>query len=93
MKLKVILISVLVISILFCLTWFLFKKIPGTKIVDKSNNVCSQNSDCQYIWFTGGCYTPEYVAKVQKSGVRNGEARRREGVTCTCEQNMCKTHN
>jgi len=63
------------------------------------NNVdsCSQNEDCEYVWFTGGCHTSEYVAQIQNeakaAGTRNGEAPRREGVTCTCELNVCVTHN
>lgn len=62
----------------------------------KSNNCCEVASDCEYIWFTGGCYIPEYVTRVQKeaqaSGRHIGEAREREGVTCTCENNKCITH-
>jgi hypothetical protein len=62
----------------------------------KSNNCCEVASDCEYIWFTGGCYVPEYVTRVQKEaqekGMHIGEAREREGVTCSCENNKCITH-
>lgn len=62
----------------------------------KSNNCCEIANDCEYIWFTGGCYVPEYVTRVQKEaqekGVHIGEAPEREGVTCSCESNKCVTH-
>ena len=64
--------------------------------VKKNEDSCNQNDDCKYIWFTGGCHTPEYVAKIQKEaesvGRRNGEAPSRENVFCTCESNVCVTH-
>lgn len=63
----------------------------------KYDDSCNQNDDCKYVWFTGGCHTPEYVAKIQKEaevvGRRNGEAPPRENVTCTCESYKCVTHN
>jgi hypothetical protein len=73
--------------------------IPTSTIIkcDKSDNCCVQNEDCQYISYTGGCNTPEYVAKIQKEaekkGLRNGEAPLRKNVTCTCESSKCVTHN
>jgi hypothetical protein len=64
---------------------------------DKEDNCCVTNEDCQYVWFTGACNTPEYITKIQKEaeavGRRNGEAPPRENVTCTCELNKCVTHN
>lgn len=64
---------------------------------DKEENCCIKDEDCKYIWFTGGCNTPEYIAKIQKeaaaAGIRNGEASPRDNVTCTCENTKCITHN
>ena len=58
---------------------------------------CDKEKDCEYIWFTGACYNPKYVAecrkKLEEQGLRPGEAPPREGVTCTCENNKCITHN
>jgi len=66
-------------------------------VCDKEENCCVKNEDCKYIWYAGGCYTPEYVAKSQKEaekqGRRNGEAPPRDNVTCTCEYNKCVTRN
>lgn len=66
-------------------------------LCNKEENCCVKNEDCKYIWVTGACNTPEYVAKIQKEaekqGRRNGEAPPRENVTCTCESNKCVTHN
>lgn len=63
----------------------------------KEENCCVANQDCKYIWFTGACNTPEYVARVQKEaeekGRRDGEAPPRKNVTCTCESRKCITHN
>ncbi len=63
----------------------------------KTDNCCTKNEDCKYIWYTGSCNTPEYVAEVQKKatgqGRINGEAPRRENVSCTCDSNRCTTHN
>jgi hypothetical protein len=66
-------------------------------VVDKEKNICGEDSDCEYIWFTGRCNTPEYVAIVvekchNKTGPCLVEAQEREGVTCTCENNSCITH-
>lgn len=64
---------------------------------DKEANCCLVDEDCQYIWYTGGCNTPEYVAKklkeAQEKGIYIGEAPLRENVTCTCENDKCVTHN
>lgn len=64
--------------------------------VDKEKNICATDSDCEYIWYTGSCNVPEYVAKIQKEqlekGMLIGEAPPRENVTCTCENNKCITH-
>ncbi|MDD2516045.1 MAG: DUF2569 family protein [Candidatus Gracilibacteria bacterium] len=66
------------------------------QICNKEENCCTINEDCKYIWYTGGCNTSEYVAKMQKEaqekGALIGEAPRRENVTCTCENNKCVTH-
>ncbi len=65
----------------------------------KAENCCLANDDCQYIWYTGGCNTPEYVAQRRKElneeqGITYiGEAPYRENVTCSCENNKCVTHN
>lgn len=64
----------------------------------KSDNCCEQNSDCQYVQVTGGCQTPEFVKKVMdnckaKTGPCPLEAKIKEGITCTCENNRCVTHN
>jgi hypothetical protein len=63
---------------------------------DLERNICSIDADCEYIWFTGGCYTPESVAKEWRQatceGRHVGEAPPREGVTCTCETKSCVTH-
>jgi len=66
-------------------------------LVDKEKNMCEIDSDCEYIWFTGGCNTPEYVAKIMKDcdegiGPCPAAALEREGVTCSCENNRCITH-
>ena len=66
-------------------------------LIDKEKNMCKTDSDCEYIWYTGGCNTPEYVAGIMEkyqdgSGPCPSEAPRREGVTCTCENNKCATH-
>lgn len=64
---------------------------------DLINNICSENNDCKYIWYTGGCYIPEYIAERQKKNQEQGlsisEAQPRENVTCLCENNVCITHN
>jgi hypothetical protein len=64
---------------------------------DLINNFCKVDDDCQYIWYTGGCNTPEYVAQKQKETKEKGmsmeEAPERENVTCTCNNNKCVTHN
>jgi len=58
---------------------------------------CSINSDCEYVWYAGGCYNPVYIEKcwdkLKEQGLLPGEAPRREGVTCSCENNKCITHN
>lgn|GEM_PF-1714455 len=63
---------------------------------NKEENCCVKDADCRYVWFTGVCNTPEYVAKIKKEsearGVMNGEAPRRDNVTCTCENAKCVTH-
>ena len=66
-------------------------------LIDKEKNICLTDSDCEYIWVTGACNTPEYVARIMKkcqdgSGPCLLEAPPRENVTCTCESNKCITH-
>jgi len=60
------------------------------------NNCCIQDSECVYIWPTGECNTPEFIEKVneqnKKIGISPHHAQPREGVTCTCENNICITH-
>ncbi|MFA5934818.1 MAG: hypothetical protein WC827_02975 [Candidatus Paceibacterota bacterium] len=61
------------------------------------NNICKKDSNCEYIWYTGGCNTPEYIAKkykeAEEKGMYLGEAPPRDNVTCTCEDSKCITHN
>ncbi|MDD4409531.1 MAG: peptidoglycan-binding domain-containing protein [Candidatus Pacebacteria bacterium] len=63
----------------------------------KENNCCSADNDCNYVWFTGGCNTNEYVARILKESVRSGktigEALVRDNVSCSCENSKCMTHN
>ncbi len=63
---------------------------------DLERNVCAADADCEYIWFTGGCATPEYVGRVSRQaaceGLHIGEALPRDGVSCTCEKSVCVTH-
>jgi hypothetical protein len=73
---------------------------PEIKITENNeliDNVCKENTDCEYIWYTGGCYTPEYVAKkykeAEEKGMNIGEAPPRDNVICTCESSKCITHN
>jgi len=66
-------------------------------LIDKTKNMCEVDSDCEYIWYTGGCKTPESVAGVMDkcrdgSGPCPSESMRRENVTCSCENNTCITH-
>ena len=61
----------------------------------KSNNCCSIDSDCKYIWYTGSCNTPEYVDKIQhqSGGPSNSEAPWSPApVNCSCENNKCITN-
>jgi hypothetical protein len=65
---------------------------------EKEKNICAVDTDCKYVWYTGGCYTPEYLSRTQErarcEGIRiGGERPPREGVTCTCEKSACVTHN
>jgi hypothetical protein len=66
-------------------------------LCNKEKNCCTKDEDCQYVWFTGACNTPEYVAKIQKenesNGLRNIEAPSRDNVTCTCGNAKCVTRN
>ncbi len=95
---KRLLITIIVLGVLLVVAGVIITEIiKNNKIViDKEKDMCKVNSDCKYIWFTGGCNTPEYVAKIQKEaqeqGIVIGEAEPREGVTCTCEDNACITH-
>jgi uncharacterized protein YxeA len=92
----VFLIIVLVIIILFVGYLLLPKNISTTSSCIKEDNCCLKSDDCKYAWFTGACYTPEYVTKLQNEaeakGMNVGEAQPRENVTCTCESNKCITH-
>jgi len=69
----------------------------ATILCDKEQNCCINSDDCEYIWYTWGCNTADYVAKKQKEAKEQrtliGEAPRRENVTCSCENNICITHN
>ena len=62
--------------------------------VDKNANECNVNADCQYIWLTDGCYTPEYIKytteEAEKKGIHLGSAgRERQGVICVCKDHKC----
>ncbi|MFH1587148.1 MAG: hypothetical protein ABID38_04785 [Candidatus Diapherotrites archaeon] len=61
-----------------------------------TKDYCEIDSDCEYVWFTGGCFDPHKVGECMQelidSGMRPGEAEPRDGVTCTCENNKCITH-
>jgi len=61
--------------------------------IQKTTDECEINTDCQYIWFTGGCHTPEYVKtmleKAEKEGIRLGEAPYKEGIACECQNSVC----
>lgn len=67
------------------------------QVCNKEEDCCTKNEECKYIWYTGGCNTPEYVNEVQKKaeaqGMHIGEAPPRENVTCSCENNKCVTIN
>jgi hypothetical protein len=67
-------------------------------LCDKQKNCCTKNEDCQYIWFAGGCYTPEYIKIIMDrcedgSGPCPSEAEPRDNITCACENNKCITNN
>lgn len=63
--------------------------------INKSENSCLVDSDCDYVWFAGGCYTPEYIAQKQKEaeekGMNIGEAEPKENISCVCKDNKCKS--
>jgi hypothetical protein len=99
-KLNTILLVIIIILLVIGLVYVFFnisKKEDKKDIVsnDLENNICSINSDCQYVSYTGGCNTPEYVAKKQKEakeqGISIGEAKPLQNVTCACESNKCIT--
>jgi len=102
-KIISILFVILLLVILIAGYFIIFQKTKRVEqgnnisLCNKENNCCVEDSDCQYIWYTGGCNTPEYVAKTQKEaqkqGILLGEAPSRENVTCTCENHKCITHN
>jgi hypothetical protein len=62
-------------------------------------NECTQDSDCEYAWFTGGCHTPEYVRKVLEDARKNGTligedwSGRDKNLTCSCVNNKCVVQN
>ncbi|PKM91775.1 hypothetical protein CVU82_01035 [Candidatus Falkowbacteria bacterium HGW-Falkowbacteria-1] len=62
----------------------------------KELNCCEEDYDCEYIWYTGECNTPEYINKKQEEAngqnINIGEAPRLDNVTCTCETSKCITH-
>jgi len=66
---------------------------PGT---GKETGYCSQDEDCHYYWYAGGCYTQEYMeaelAKNAQSGLSPSEAPKIPGASCTCERNACVMH-
>ena len=91
---------VILISGVVMLTGCTQKTLETPEVVvscNKEENCCTRNEDCEYIWFTGECNTPEYIAKKQKEaaalGISLGEAPKRDNVSCTCEQSQCVTHN
>lgn len=52
----------------------------------KIDNCCKEDIDCSYIQYTGGCYTLEYIDKInsenQKNGVAPFNVQKRENVFC-----------
>ncbi|MFH1400130.1 MAG: hypothetical protein ABIH41_01300 [Nanoarchaeota archaeon] len=61
------------------------------------DDACEADTDCSYVWFTGGCHTQAHVDAVMGqcesgTGPCPGEAPRRDGVTCQCYANRCITH-
>ncbi len=65
-------------------------------------NFCSVDSDCTYIWYTGGCNNHKIVdiinAENEKKGIMIAAVEPIDGnVSCTCEQvsaelKLCQTH-
>lgn len=71
--------------------------VGDSTLAEKENNICAIDSDCEYIWYTGGCNTPEYANKIMEkcqagSGPCPSEAQPRENVTCSCENKACATY-
>ncbi|MFH2020683.1 MAG: hypothetical protein ABIJ34_04665 [archaeon] len=66
----------------------------ATVLIDKSKNMCSADSDCEFVSFAGGCNTPQYIEKIMnacrdKTGPCPGEAPPRDPVLCKCENYAC----
>ena len=58
--------------------------------------ICQKDSDCYYVWYTGGCWTEAHHKKVVSEipeGMDVGAAPMREGVICVCQENKCKEQN
>jgi hypothetical protein len=74
-----------------------FKLTTKATLIDKVKDQCAQDNDCQFIWFTGGCHTPEYVARVEadnkRLGIDLGRAPYREGIKCACVKAACVESN
>ena len=55
---------------------------------------CSNDTDCKYYWYAGGCYTPGNMKAIQdensRLGLRPAEARPIPGATCACIKNACE---
>lgn len=90
-----IILAVLLIAFLFWI--FLINSFKTSPLILSENNMCVKDSDCNYVAFTGGCYTQQYVDKVMfacedKTGNCPAEAEAREGVICKCENNYCATY-
>lgn len=74
------------------------EKKPIESFCKKEDNCCIKDKDCSFIWYTGGCFTMEYVLKKQEEAKKGhgfiGEAPKRDDVkiTCSCENNKCISH-
>ncbi|MBU0760893.1 MAG: hypothetical protein KJ600_02320 [Nanoarchaeota archaeon] len=99
MNQKIILIFVIVSAVLFAGAVEVLDDKPKDEVssCSKEENCRVENENCQYVWFTGRCNTPEYVSQVMNkcedgSGPCQSEALSRENVVCTCENNKCVTY-
>lgn len=95
----------IIIILVFVVALLVYNKIVSnqiSKIGDandyclKEYNCCTLDSDCKYIDYTGGCYTPEYIAAIneknKETGLINSIAPPLEDgkiISCACIENVC----